>query len=246
VLFLDGDTELVPGWLERAIEVFDERPLVAGVTGVQRQLPLQATRHEDEASSEAPDRRVETVRHTGGSAVFRRSVLEEVGSFNPYLFSDEEPDLGIRIRHAGYELVRTSHQLLWEYTDPKGEWQTVVARWRRRLYVGAGQNLRLHLGKPTFKTYVRERGFGIVPLVLILGGLVATVWALWTSNIWLIPTMAGLAIAAFVTESIMRRSVSATLTSVVRRLAIAEGTVRGLFITTPESHEYEARFDVIQ
>src|SRR5205814_10040498 len=42
----------------------------------------------------------------GGAALYRRSVLEHVGTFNPYLFSDEEPELYIRIRHAGYQVLQ--------------------------------------------------------------------------------------------------------------------------------------------
>jgi len=43
--------------------------------------------------------------------MYRRAVLEEVGTFNPYLNSDEEPELGLRIRHAGYRILELDHPI---------------------------------------------------------------------------------------------------------------------------------------
>ncbi len=73
-------------------------------------------------------------------------MLDEVGPFNPHFYSDEEPELCVRIRRRGYRIVETDYPAVCHYTEPHEALSTLFARWRRRLYLGPGQILRYHLG----------------------------------------------------------------------------------------------------
>ena len=245
-LFMDGDTELYPGWLAKGISALNLHPDVAAVTGARIEL-LTTCRPEDKPPLvDVPVGQASELRQTGGIALYRRSVLEQVGCFNPYLCSDEEPDLCIRIRRAGYRLLRLEHPIFYEYTDPKATPSTKIARWKRNLYLGGGQNLRYHLGRNTFWQVLRERGFGLAPLAWLALGIGSLLpWVLTGQVRWPIAWLA-LSASIILFDGLRKRSFYRTWTSLVERMLIAEGTVRG-FLRRPHPPEsYPGRHDVIQ
>src|SRR5258708_3285019 len=178
ILFLDGDMELCDGWLERALTVLKDNPNIAAITGQVVDRP-RATPYGDKLPIEPPTGQVNMidVKHGGGAALYRRSVLEQVGTFNPYIYSDEEPELCVRVRHKGYRIVQLDYPIVFHYSDPIEAMSTLIGRWKRRLYLGAGQNLRYHFGKEVFWPYFKERGFGILPAIGLMGGFVALAWS---------------------------------------------------------------------
>jgi len=236
VLFLDGDAELVPGWLDLARRILSDDPSIGSVTGQRISLPISTTPPE-RPDPPPPSGGWKDVTHCGGSALFVRRALDAAGSFDPWLYSDEEPDLSIRIRHAGYRMVRTDDPMIFDYTDPTDRIRTIVARRGRNLYLGAGQNLRKHLGLPTFRTYVRERGFGILPVVGIPVYLVVCIVAAARSALAFSLTLSLMPVA-FAALAVRKRSVQRAARSVVLRLLIAEGTVRGVRLPRREPGAY--------
>ena len=107
VMFVDGDTVIESDWLRRAIPYFDE-PKVGGLTGVLDDV--------DEQGRALPyvGRRCPAVSAVGqlrGSGLYRRAALEQAGPFNPYLDTEEEAELGLRLRQAGGELWQVPHQM---------------------------------------------------------------------------------------------------------------------------------------
>jgi glycosyltransferase involved in cell wall biosynthesis len=245
ILFLDGDMEMYPQWLAKAMQMLIQNHELAAITGEYIQLPRTAAADNKPATVNiSPYEHVEP-RHFGGAVLCRREVLDRVGCYNPYLCSDEEPDLCIRIRRAGYKIVMLRHPMVYEYTDPKSALGTKLARWRRNLYLGAGQNLRYHLGRPTFWPYVRERGYGLAPLLWLAIGALAL--GLFITGRWsLLAAWGAVTSAVLISDMARRRSVYTTLASVLERLLIAESTVRG-FVRRPLPPEsYSGRHDVIK
>src|SRR5262245_6766272 len=107
VMFVDGDTMIEPDWLRNAIPWFD-RPEVSGVAGFfediddqGRTLPYVGNRSETVCAME--DLR--------GSGLYRRKAMEQVGTFNPYLVTDEEAELGLRLRRRGWELLHLPYPM---------------------------------------------------------------------------------------------------------------------------------------
>jgi glycosyltransferase involved in cell wall biosynthesis len=244
VLYLDGDMELCPGWLEQGLAAMEAASNLAVLTGELRDVLPSAAAGPRDPLPTADGATLEDVRHSGGAALHRRSAVEEVGGFNPFLHSDEEPELCIRVRHAGYRVARIDRPIAYHYSLPNTTIAAVLERRRRRLYLGAGQSIRYHLRDGLLWVYVRERGWGLIPGV----GLIAGAWALTRARagrpawlrVWL------LSVAAFLSADVVRkRSVYRTLRSLVLRLCVLDGTVRGFARTPTAPESYPARFDVV-
>lgn len=246
VLFLDGDMELYPGWLDKALPLLAIEPTIGGVTGERIDLPKLAQEDDKPPFVKASPPAVTDLPQGGGAALYRRRVLEEIGQFNPYLYSDEEPDLCLRLRYSGYRFVRIAYPIVYHYTDPTDTIPTLIGRWRRQLYLGSGQNLRYHFGGRFFWPYVRERGFGLAPgLAMGIGGAL-WLWALLRGKGRFLLGLNGLAVGVFLLLVRRRGGLEAALITLLKRLLFLDGTVRGLFIAPKAPATYPARFEVIQ
>jgi glycosyltransferase involved in cell wall biosynthesis len=236
VLFLDGDMELCEGWLASALRVLDKEPRVAAVAG--RVLEPGG------GAGEAPDWPVGEQRvggepgwdvaHPGGAAVYRRVALEQVGSFNPYLRADEEPELALRLRAHGYQIIALDRPSVVHHDTPANRFTALVARRRRGLFLGHGQVTRALLSDPPLLArYLRERGYAVAPaaVVLVLGSLAAR------RSRWLRAAVL-LGAALLTADAVRRRSAASTAIAVVNRAMYIEGFFRGLFepLGDPQLH----------
>lgn len=247
VLFLDGDMELCSGWLEKAVAVMESASSVAVVTGQVIDVP-ETTRASNRMTVEpsAFEDLVMEVRHGGGAAMYRRSVLEQVGTFNPYLRSDEEPELCLRIRHAGYRVARLEYPIAYHYSSPRGALRTLLGRWRRNLYLGYGQIIRYHFGGELLRLYLRERGYVLFPSVGLLGGLISVSWSLVSGRWVWFGLWAAVVVAIIVADGCRKRSLYRAIFSLVRRLMIVAGTLRGILLVPLDPDGYSGRVDVIR
>ena len=246
VLFLDGDMELCSGWLEKALTILQDKPKAAVVAGKLIDLAKTANTENEHSVQGTDSSLADEVAKIGGAGLYRRSVFQEVGTFNPYLHSDEEPDLSIRIRHAGYRIFRLHHPIAYHFSDPPGELSTKVARWRRNLYLGAGQNLRYHIGDEIFWPYVKERGYGFIPGLGVLVGIFALAASVvFNQTIWFSLWLVFVGLIVFV-DAIRKRSLYKTLVSLLERFFIADGTIRGFFKKPLNPDDYAVQFDVIK
>ncbi|MEB2288552.1 MAG: glycosyltransferase [Anaerolineae bacterium] len=246
VLFLDGDMELCQGWLEKAVEVCGQRPDVAVVTGLVIDRPLHTARSEafvvEQAETPVP---LVDVKHGGGAALYRRAVLDEVGAFNPHFYSDEEPELCVRIRRRGYRIVELACPAVCHYTEPHEAISTLFARWKRRLYFGPGQILRYHLGSRVFWSYLAERGFGCLPALGLAVGVLSLLLSLLTGQ-WAWLGLWALALVAVVLLMLYRkRSVHQALYTLVRRALMMAGMWRGFLMRPLAPDAYPALVDEI-
>lgn len=247
VLFLDGDMELCEGWLDQALDVMHSRSNVAVICGrvIDRPKAIHtpAVEHLEALGTDAAG---VDVPQGGGAAMYRRSVLERVGTFNPYLYSDEEPELCLRVRHAGYGVLRLPRPIAFHYSTPADALSTLLGRRSRNLWLGYGQNIRYLSASPLLWPYLRERGWAVAPALTLCSGIVALVasgltgqwgWlALWGAFV----TMLAIALA------IRKRSLKRALFTLFRRLLVLEGTVRGLLLKPYDPTSYPGRYDVVQ
>jgi len=114
ILFLDGDTQLEPGFVAEALEAM-RRPELCAVWGHRRESdPGQSlyTRVLD-LDWVYP---VGPSLYFGGDVLVRRAALEAAGGFDPALKAGEEPELCARLRKAGWAIEHidapmTTHDL---------------------------------------------------------------------------------------------------------------------------------------
>lgn len=246
VLFLDGDNEIYPGWLEKAFHVLKENPDIAAITGPRVPLPLEGSDADKSPLVNPPVNTLKPALHPGGTALYRRSVLKQVGTFNPYFYSDEEPELAFRIRNAGYRIIRLEHPICYDYTDPAGELSTRAKRWKRNLYLGHGQTLRYHWRDDILWKYVKERGVGI-PLILGMTiGVFSLVWGFTTGDKTLLGIVVGAFILLILGDLLRRRSIRKTVVSLFERLITADGMIRGFFLTPHPPESYPQKYKKIK
>lgn len=109
ILFLDADTLIYQGFLQRTISYIESDPQLAGVNG---QIDDQSESGEpilelDERFDEPAD--VKWLR--GPACFYRRAALLEVGSFDPELAMEEEAELGLRLIKNGWRLAVIPHPM---------------------------------------------------------------------------------------------------------------------------------------
>lgn len=110
VQFLDGDCEMVPGWLARAVAYLEDHPEVAVVCGRRRERFPERSVYNRMCDQEW-DTPVGEALACGGDALFRRSVLEQVNGYRDDLIAGEEPELCVRIRQRGHKVVRLDAEM---------------------------------------------------------------------------------------------------------------------------------------
>ncbi|AWB28310.1 glycosyltransferase [Halococcoides cellulosivorans] len=208
VLFVDGDMAIRSDWLDRALAVLDTHPDVAGVDG-QLNTP---------AASDS----VEPVDSVRGVALYRRSALDRVGGFDPFLRSVEDIHLGFELRAAGYRCCRLP-EVAAEHPERRGLSEP-LRRWRRGYAVGPGQALRRSLFDPGLlaQHLARMRYRLALGVWAALG--VATLAVPGATTLWILLSalaLAGLAIARGPREAIqLLVSKGLGLVGVARGLAI--------------------------
>ena len=105
VQFVDGDCEVVPGWVERAREAFEGRPDVAVVYGRRRERYRDRTIYNRLADLEwnVP---IGEAKACGGDAMVLVKTFCRVGGYNPSIIAAEDDELCLRIRGEGWKVLR--------------------------------------------------------------------------------------------------------------------------------------------
>ena len=131
VQFIDGDCEVVPGWLGCARGALEGRPELAVACGRRRERFPEASVYNRLADLEW-DTPVGDSDACGGDALMRVSALAEVGGFDPTLIAGEEPDLCVRLRAIGWKVDRLDAEMTRHDLNMTrfGQW------WRRHVRAG--------------------------------------------------------------------------------------------------------------
>lgn len=236
VFFLDGDAEVNATWLADAVEFLDQNTEYAGVAGVldeeyvtpagERTGGAANVFHQD-LSRSVIDSKV-----LGGIALFRRSVLEEVGTVNPHLPTAEDHELCLRIRRAGWKVARIKGKMAIKYTEDRQTIYEVLRRARTRMY-----------NYGTVLKYCQQYGAGwqycidTIPYLLsfalfLLCLAIALLIAVFTDKVfWFLVFLA----ATFLVVAIKKRSVKGAVLSIAVRSVSLLKTLISYLRTEPKS-----------
>ena len=105
VQFLDGDCELLTGWLDRAIDAITSDEKLAIVCGRRRERFPDASPYNRLADMEW-DTPVGEAAACGGDALARVNAIRAVNGYLPSLICGEEPEMCIRLRQQGWKIRR--------------------------------------------------------------------------------------------------------------------------------------------
>ncbi|MEO1236000.1 MAG: glycosyltransferase [Planctomycetota bacterium] len=182
VQMIDGDCEVVDGWLDAAVAALDEDDKLAVVCGRRRERFPDATVYNRLTDMEW-DTPVGTARSCGGDALFRAAALREVGGYNPTVIAGEEPEMCVRLRQAGWLIERLDAEMtLHDAAMTKfSQW------WRRNVRAGHAyaQGAAMH-GKTDGHNVKQARSMefwaGILPamiIVMLFSMIIMPPWAPW-------------------------------------------------------------------
>lgn len=110
VQFVDGDCELVDGFITRALAAFEGQERLAVVSGRRRERDRDATLYNRLCDMEW-DTPIGPCKSCHGDAMFRRDAFEEAGMFDESMIAGEEPELCVRLRGKGWTLVRIDAEM---------------------------------------------------------------------------------------------------------------------------------------
>jgi glycosyltransferase involved in cell wall biosynthesis len=177
VQFVDGDCEIAPDWLTTARKFLQQHPNVVAVFGRRRErYPHRSVYNQlCDWEWEGPAGEVPAF---GGDVMMRSQALKAVGGYRDFLIAGEDPELGIRMRAAGWLIFRLDTEMtLHDAAMTKfSQW------WKRTARSGYAfaQGAHLH-GKPPECHWIwesrRARFWGLwLPLFCVLAGFVTMPW----------------------------------------------------------------------
>ncbi len=174
VQFIDGDCEIVEGWLASAIAALEANPDLAVVCGRRRERYPHASIYNQLADMEW-DTPIGATKACGGDALMRASVLQEAGGYNGKLICGEEPDLCFRLRQRGWQIERLNCDMTLHDADMHrfSQW------WQRSLRGGwaVAEGAAMHGGSEERYNVVQRRSgwlWGATIPLIALGVAMAT------------------------------------------------------------------------
>lgn len=179
VQFVDGDCEVVPGWLEKAALFLNGRSDVAVVCGRRRERFPDRSLYNMLCDIEW-DTPVGEAKYCGGDAMMRADALEGVGGYREDLIAGEEPELCVRLRARDWKIWRLGEEM----TLHDAAMTRISQWWKRNKRAGYAYAQGAHLhGAPPERHGVRQSrsawiwGFGIPALTIGLTVLI-NAWSL--------------------------------------------------------------------
>jgi Glycosyl transferase family group 2 len=107
---LDGDCELIDGWLEDAISFLNAHADVGVVCGRRRERYPERSIYNWLCDREW-DGPVGEALYCGGDAMIRSDALDAEGGYRDDLIAGEEPELCVRLRKAGWRIWRLDREM---------------------------------------------------------------------------------------------------------------------------------------
>lgn len=165
VYFLDGDMELVQGFLPHALHLLQEDDRLAGVAGILEDVTVNNAFDRIRVNNRAFEAKRSERRLTGGG-LYRRAAITEAAGYagNRNLKGYEEAELGMRLRAFGWKLVRCKKPSVRHRGHARGAFELFVRHWRSGRAMSAGALLRSALGKRWWLDANRELWHPIIIL----------------------------------------------------------------------------------
>lgn len=192
VQFIDGDCELLTGWIEKAFLTIEANPKLAVVCGRRRERFPHLSIYNQLADMEW-NTPIGEAKFCGGDALIRVKALQEVNGYND-LICGEEPEMCIRMREKGWSIERIDADMTLHDAA-----MTRFSQWWKRSIRGGwavAEGAVMH-GSPPERYMIRENTSGwlwgmIIPVLsvslivvtsgwslLLLGGYIVLMWRIY-------------------------------------------------------------------
>lgn len=175
VQFVDGDCELMPGWLNNAVGFMDANLDVAIACGrLRERFPEQSIYNllcDIEWNTPVGDTKA-----CGGIAIVRTNAFESMQGFRESLIAGEEPELCVRLRGQGWKIWCIDEEMALHDAA-----MTKFRQWWRRAMRGGyafAEGAYLHGGSPERHWVEESRRALVWGLLIPIFGLMLT-WLSW-------------------------------------------------------------------
>lgn len=170
VQFIDGDCQLVEGWLETAAKTLDSDPTLAAVCGFRRELYPEKSLYNRICDVEWRLNTPGEVKAFGGEAMIRLCAFLAVEGYNNALIAGEDPELSYRLRQTQGKILLLDRNCSLHDADMHSLWQW----WQRAKRAGYAfvkvSSLHENESEPIFVKESQKVWFWglIVPLLILI------------------------------------------------------------------------------
>lgn len=243
--FQDGDSILDKNWFKNSLPFIEKNPGIAGVTGfiTQEEYDNFVVKRWIKASER---QKVGEIEYYEEDVLIRRSVLENVGAFNPWLRAMEEGELSYRMLNAGFKLYRLqckmSHHL-------GGENENLFTFLQRKVAssFAVGKSLRYSLkNKKIFWGHVRDSKFIVLFSVAVAMMLISSIPAFMLGSFMLFHTSVVLVLITYLWVAIERRDTSASLSHIFTITLLWPFLISGFLRPPKKPSEYPTKAAIIK
>jgi hypothetical protein len=202
---VDGDVELDPAFVGRALCFLDSHPGAGGYGGRLDECYWREGR-------EVGGLRDLFGIGRGGDMAFlapvwlcRRAAFERVGGFDPRLPSEEDFELGVRLRQDGWTLRADPELAGTHHCTPRPSFAEIGRRWRSGMYAGPGLALRHAWGRPGFGEILAREWLYLATFGFVLLGVAAAALAA-TGRMGPLTAWVAAAVVGWAAHSVRKRS----------------------------------------
>jgi GT2 family glycosyltransferase len=173
VQFVDGDCELVAGWLEVAASYLDSNVSVTMVCGRLRERYPEHSIYNHLMDIEW-DTAIGVTKACGGIAMMRIVPFEAEGGYRADLIAGEESELCVRLRSKGWQIWRLDDDMAYHDSAMTHFWQW----WKRTLRTGYAfaEGAHLHGTPPEMHRVKESRRIWVWGLWIPVASVILTVW----------------------------------------------------------------------
>ncbi len=175
--FIDADCTLCPGW-RRAVMATLKDPRV-GAAGSAVEIPPDGSWIPRAWWSSYPSAIQEVPHLVAANFAVRRELFESIGGFAENMVTDEDTEIGARVREAGYSIVDTPQVRVLHHDNPS----SLLDFYRKERWHATSILARpgmQNVDKPLLMTFVFVAGLAVAvaSLGLVLTGRVEAMWGL--------------------------------------------------------------------
>ncbi len=241
IFIIDADMTINEDFLSKTI-VYLRKKNIAGVSGIINEINLDSFASRLKSKDYKKEKTGE-VDYLYGGCIYKRHAIDHVGYLsNPYLYSNEEMDLGYKLIEKGYKLLRLPIISVNHYWDKKNSFLLLIDKWKMKYLQGPGQVLRYNIfnKKLFFKHLIRLRIY-VLTILFWIFSFFLFVFISQFKLIWLI------FIASFFSIFTLRKkSFIQALYLVLFWQLIALGTILGFLRKPKNIQQFDYQVNVIK
>jgi glycosyltransferase involved in cell wall biosynthesis len=180
VFFVDGDCEVIPGWLEKSRQFLDQHSDVAVVSGLRRERFPEKSIYNLLIDIEWREYPFGDVKMCGGDALIRISAFQQVKGYRADLICGEEPEMCFRLRQADWRIWRLNEPMTLHDAAMYrfGQWWQRAVRGGYAFALGASlrhDSPERHWVFESLRAWIWALG---IPLATVMLGVVLSWWSL--------------------------------------------------------------------